>query len=197
VIRFARLLARVVGFVALLALALAGLALAIFSIGTGTSGPSLGRLATLLHLSSLRDTVGHWLAQLEAPGSVAVVAGLCGLAAVALGLLLLVGVLVPRRERLVTLDSGEAGALLARRHALAQLATTLVEQVRGVTRARVRVHPSRRAGGRLRVRAFRTQPADAQQVKQAVREQLGDLSEPFKLRVDARVALPRRSGRVQ
>ena len=53
---FARLLARVVSFVVLLALALAGLALAVFCIGTGTGGPSLAHLASLLHLASFRDT---------------------------------------------------------------------------------------------------------------------------------------------
>ena len=42
-ILFARLLARVVTFVVLVAVALAGLALAVFCIGTGTDGPSLRR----------------------------------------------------------------------------------------------------------------------------------------------------------
>ncbi len=196
-ILLARLLVRVVGFIALLALAVAGLALAVFSIGTGTTGPSLGRLARLLHLSSLRDTVGTWLGQLEASGSVAVIAGLCGLGAIVLGLLLLIGVLAPRRERLVTLSSGEAGTLFARRHPLAQLATTLVEQARGVTQARVRVRSSRRAGGRLGVRAVRTRPTDPQKVQDAVSEQLRVLTGPFKLKVDTHVALPRRNERVQ
>ena len=67
----ARLLARVVSFVVLLALALAGLALAVFCIGTGTDGPSLAHLASLLELASFRDTTGAWLSGLEAPGSVA------------------------------------------------------------------------------------------------------------------------------
>src|SRR5205807_3671923 len=118
--------------------------LAVFSIGTGTSGPSLGQLADLLHLASLRGTVGQWLVQLESPGSVAVLAGACGIGAILLGLLLLAGVLVPRRERLVTLSHGDPGTVAARRRPLAHVATTLVERERGVTEARVRVRPMRR-----------------------------------------------------
>ncbi|MBV9048767.1 MAG: hypothetical protein JOY58_10895 [Solirubrobacterales bacterium] len=191
----ARLLVRVVSFLALLALAVAGIVLAVFCIGTGTRGPSLGGLARLLHLAAFRETVGHWLGQLEGSGSVAVIAGLCGLGAILLGLLLLAGVLVPRRERLVTLARGERGVLAARRRALAQVATALVEQVRGVSQARVRVRPLRTAGGRLRVRASRTRPSDPRQVQAAVREQLRSLTEPFKLR--ARVEVARRAERVQ
>ncbi|MBV9002418.1 MAG: hypothetical protein JO304_25405 [Solirubrobacterales bacterium] len=190
----ARGLVRLVGFVALLVLAAAGLVLAVFCIGTGTSGPSLGRLAKLLHLASLRGTVGHWLGQLEAHGSVAVIAGACGFGAILLGLLLLAGVLVPRRERLVTLSRGEPGTLAARRRALAQAATTLVERVRGVTEARVRVRPRRTTGGRLSVRASHTRRADPGQVQTAVHESLGGLTEPFNLK--ARLEM-RRRGRVE
>ena len=194
-IAIARALARLVGFVMLLALAVAGLVLAVFCIGTGTSGPSLGNLAKLLHLSSLRGTVGHWLSQLEAHGSVALIALACGVGAVLLGLLLLAGLLVPRRERLVTLSRGEPGTLAARRRPLAQVATTLVERVRGVTKVRVRVRPLRRTGGRLSVKASRTRRADPGQVQAAVREALGGLTEPFKLR--ARVDVRRHGARVE
>ena len=191
----ARALVRVVSFLLLVILAVAGIALALFCIGTGTSGPSLGGLASLLDLSALRDTIGSWLTQLEAPGPVAGIAALCGLGAILLGLLLLAGILVPRRERLVTLTSGEYGTLAARRRPLAQAATALVEQVRGVSEARVRVRPRRRGGGRLAVRASRTRRVDAQQVKAAAGEQLSSLTDPFKLK--ARVDVPRRGARVQ
>jgi hypothetical protein len=176
-------------------LALGGLLLAVFSIGTGTHGPSLGGLARLLSLHSVRDTVGHWLARVEAPGSVAVIAGVCGLGAIALGLLLVAGVLVPRRERLVQLAEDERGKLAARRRPLAQLATALVEPVRGVTEARVRVRPFRRTGGRVSVRASRTAHADADEVRRAVAQQLESLTAPFKLK--ARIDVPRRGARVE
>ena len=194
-IALARVLARVVGFVVLVVLAAAGIVLAVFCIGTGTHGPSLGALARLLSLASVRDSVGHWLAKMEAPGSVAVIAGICGLGAIALGLLLIAGVLVPRRERLVQLSDDERGKLAARRRPLAQVATALVERVRGVTDARVRVRPFRRTGGRLSVRASRTRRADADEVRRAVSEQLESLTQPFKLK--ARVDVPRRAARVE
>jgi Family of unknown function (DUF6286) len=195
VIALARVLARIVGFVVLVALAAAGIVLAVFCIGTGTHGPSLGGLARLLSLASVRDSVGHRLTRLEEPGSVAVIAGLCGLGAIALGILLIAGVLVPRRERLVQLTDDEQGALAARRRPLAQVATALVEQVRGVTEARVRVRPFRRTGGRLSVRASRSRRADADEVRRAVSEKLESLTQPFKLK--ARVDVPRRGARVE
>jgi hypothetical protein len=189
-ILLARALVRLVSFVLLIVLALAGLALAVFSISTGTTGPSLGGLADVLSLASLRDTVGSWFAQLEASGSVAATAALCGLGAMLLGLVLLLGVLVPRRERLVTLDSGDQGVLAARRRPLARAATALVEQVRGVSDVHVRVRPRRRAGGRVVVRT-----SDPDQVKAAVSEQLRALTDPFELK--SRIAVPRRGTRVQ
>ena len=192
---FARLLARVVSFVVLLALAVAGLALAVFCIGTGTEGPSLAHLASLLHLASFRNTTGEWLSGLEAPGSVATIAGLCGIGAMVLGVLLLIGLLVPRRERLVTLAHDETGTLAARRRPLAQIATGLVEQVRGVTEARVRVRSRRRGGGRLAVRASRTRPTEPNEVKRTVQEQLAGLTQPFAL--TTRIEVPRRGARVE
>lgn len=191
----ARVLARVVGFVMLLVLAAAGIVLAVFCIGTGTHGPSLGGLARLLSLPSVRDAVGPWLARLEEPGSVAVIAGVCGLGAIALGLLLIAGIVVPRRERLVQLSQDEHGKLAARRRPLAQVATALVEQVRGVTEARVRIRPFRLAGGRLSVRASRSRRADADELRSAVNKQLESLTQPFQLK--ARVDVPRRSAGVE
>jgi hypothetical protein len=161
VIAVARLLVRMLGLLALIALAAGGIVLAVFCIGTGTSGPSLGRLAELLHLASLRETIGGWLGTIESPGSIGMIAGLCGAGAILLGLLLLVGVVAPRRERLVTLSRTERGVLAARRHPLAQIATVLVEQARGVAHARVRVRPQRTGGGRLAVRASRATVAGA------------------------------------
>ena len=194
-ILLARALVRLVSFLLLVILAVAGIVVAVFCIGTGTSGPSLGKLASILHLASVRDTVGHWLGQLESSGSVAVVAGLCGLGAILFGMLLLTGLLVPRRERLVTLASDGDGTLAARRRPLGQAAETLVEQVRGITHARAHVRPRRRAGGRLRVRASRTRTADPTQVSAAVNEQLRELTDPFTL--TARVEVAREAARVQ
>lgn len=99
----ARALVRLISFLLLVILAVAGIALAIFCIGTGKTGVSLGELASLLHLESLRSTVGSWLGQLQESGPIAGIAALAGLGAILLGVLLLAGLLVPRRERLVAL----------------------------------------------------------------------------------------------
>lgn len=194
-ILLARALVRLVSFVLLVILAVAGIVLAVFCIGTGTSGPSLGGLASLLSAASVRDTVGGWLGQLEASGPVAAIAALCGLGAIALGLVLLAGLLVPRRERLVTLATDSQGTLAARCRPLAQAAQALVEQVRGVTEAKVRVRARRTSGGRLSVRAAQPRPADARQVRSIILDQLRGLTDPFKLK--ARVDVARRGARVQ
>ena len=186
-ILFARAVARIVGFLLLVVLALAGLAAAVFCIGTGTTGLSLGSLARLLHLADLRDTVGLWLGQLEAPGAIAGVAALCGLGAMLLGLLLVVGVLVPRRERLVTLSDAEAGALAARRRPLAQIAQVLAEQGESVTEARARVRPRRRSGGRVSVRATRPHAVESDAVRREVEQRLSDLTGPFALSTSVQV----------
>jgi len=197
VILLARTLVRVVSFLLALALAVAGLAIAVFSIGEGTEGPTYARLAELVGLPGLRDTVGGWLGQLEAPGGVAQIAALAGLGAMLVGALLLAGVLIPRRERLVRLDAGATGALVARRRPLTQLASTLVEQVRGVTAARVKVRPRRWAGGTITVRAQRGRRAQDSDVERAVSQELSDLTEPFRLRARVRVRAAERGNRVQ
>lgn len=193
-IAFARALARLVGFLAAVALSAAGIVVAVFCIGGGRTGPSLTQGAKDAHLPQFRDTTAHWLAQIEAHGSVAVIAGLCGLGAIVLGLLLVAGIFVPRRERLVTLASEDRGTLAARRRALAQVATALVEQVTAVTSVRVRVRPRRTTGGRMSVTASRTRRSDAREVQQAARERLSNLTEPLNL--SARVEIARRAPRV-
>jgi hypothetical protein len=195
VILLARALVRLVSFLLLVILAAAGIAVAVFCIDAGTKGPSLGRLAALLHLASLRDTVGHWLGQLEAGGPVAVLAALCGLGAVLVGLLLLAGLLVPRGERLITMTSDGHGDLAARRRPLAQIAQALAEQAKGVTDVRAKARPRRRTGGRLRMQISRVRPADPGRVSREVSDRLGELTEPFKLK--ARIDVTRRGARVE
>jgi hypothetical protein len=198
VILLARTLVRIVSFLLLTLLAAAGLVIAVFSIGEGTDGLSYAQLADLLRLPELRDTVGGWLAQLEAPeGGIAQVAALAGLGAMLLGAILLAGVLVPRRERLVTLDTGKDGAVVARRRPLAQIAGTLVDQVRGVTLARVKVRPRRGTGGTIKVRAQRSRRAQDRDVERAVQEELADLTGPFRLRTRVRLQQADRGHRVQ
>ncbi len=184
-----RALARLITFLLLLLLGLAGLTVAIFSIQSGLTGLSLPQLADWSHLADLRDTVGHGLRDLET-GAVNWVAALAGLGAVLLGVLLLAGILVPRRERTVSLRTDEAGTVNARRRALGQAAESLVGQVRGIADANVKAKSRRRGGGTLRVRAHRIRAADADQLETTVVDRLTTLTGPFALnaRVDVRDA---------
>ena len=193
----ARALVRVVAFAVLLALCLAGLAAAISSIQPGTGPLSLPWLARIVHLPELRGQVGGWLADLEAAGPLAWRSALGGLAAMALGLVIVAGALVPRRERLVTLSGGADGRLTARRRALGQIAQALVEQVRGVTQATARVRPGRRRGGTIDVRADRSRSAEDGDVLAASREALAELTGAFALRAKVRTRLAEKGTRVE
>ena len=115
-----RPLARVIGVLWMLVLALFGLAVAMYCVdalvGLGSVRPD-----RLLHLPSVRDHVGHFLDQLAAPGSTAGLALLCGLGAMLLGILLLIGVIGRRKQRLVILEQdGQTGTIAARAQTAAE-----------------------------------------------------------------------------
>jgi uncharacterized protein DUF6286 len=192
-----RALLRLVTFVLLVVLAVAGLAAAVFSIQGGTGGLSLPKLAEYAQLPAVRDRTGDLLSAVEASGGVARYSLLAGALAVLLGLLLLVAALVPRRERLVELERGDDGTLNARRRPLAQAARALVEPARGVTEAKVRARARRRGGGTLRVRALRTRPAQDAAIRASIAERLQPLTQPFKLKTTVRVREADRGARVQ
>lgn len=194
-IRLLRGIDRVLAVALLLVLAVLAGAAAVFCIQGGRATLSLTHLSVLLHITDLRAIVGEFLHDLEAPGPVAIVAVLSGIGAILVGLLLLVGLLVPRRERLVALEHAEGGGTIAaRRRALARAAGALVDQVRGVSGSRVRVRPRRgRVGGRLNVVVRRAASVDEKAIKPPVEEALHALTEPFKLseRVKVRVGRDR------
>jgi hypothetical protein len=192
-----RALLRLVTFVLLVVLAVAGLAAAVFSIQGGTGGLSLPKLAEYAQLPAVRDRTGDLLSAVEASGGVARYSLLAGALAMLLGLLLLVAALVPRRERLVELERGDDGTLNARRRPLAQAARALVEPARGVTEAKVRARARRRGGGTLRVRALRTRPAQDAAIRASIAERLQPLTQPFKLKTTVRVREADRGARVQ
>lgn len=193
-----RAIVRLVTFVLLVVLAVCGLAIAIFSIGGSRNGDfNLPGLARLVHLGDLRDQVGELLHDLAGPGPVAGITALCGIGAVALGLLLLVGAVWPRRERLVILQRSEAGTLAARRRVLGRVAGTLAEQTRGVTATKIRVRPGRRRGGRLAVRADHSRIQQPQDVRQSTQLELAPLTEAFGLRARITPRLGRHGRRVE
>jgi len=190
VIVLLRALVRVVAFLLLVLLALLGLAVALAAIAPGVAADFVG-------LPQVRDAVGGWLGDLERGGRVPVIGLLVALGAVVVGLLLLVGALVPRRERLVTLRSTPHGRLGARRRALAQVARALAEQARGVTEAKVKVKPRRRGGGRLRVTAARPRPVAAKEAKRGVAAELAGLTKPFRLKARIRSRAGARGARTR
>lgn len=186
----ARTLVRLLSFVLLIVLALLGLAAAAAAVDpSGVTG--------LLGLPRLSDAVGGWLADLAADGPVALAGALAGGAAILLGLVLLIGLLAPRRERLIRLDRTDHGTLSARRRPLAHVATHLTEQARGVTGARTKVKPRRRGGGRLRVRADRPRAASTKEVEAAITANLEPLTGPFKLKAAVHTRVGGRGSRVR
>jgi uncharacterized protein DUF6286 len=190
VILLLRAVARFVVLVLLVALALVGLAAAVFSLQGGDRPLSLPGLAEHIRLPEVEETVGDYLDQLEADGPLAKASALAGAGAVLAGLLLLLGVLAPRRERLVIFDDGEAGRLGARRRTLAGVAEALAEQARGVTEAKARVRPrGRLRKGRLRVTVSHRRNYQGSEVEERVRSAVSPLVDSSGLapRVEARV----------
>jgi Family of unknown function (DUF6286) len=193
-----RAMARLVTFVLLAVLAACGLGIAIFSIGWSRTGDfHLPGLARVLHLGELRQQVGELLHDLTSPGPVAGITALCGLGGLALGLLLLVGALWPRRERLVILDRSQEGTLAAKRRVLGRVAGALAEQTRGVTATKVKVSPGRRRGGRLSVRADHTRTQEPNDVRQRTQLALAPLTEAFGLRARVQPRLGQDRRRVE
>ncbi len=194
-----RAVVRVVEMLWMLALALLGLGLAMYCfdgfISLGSARPD-----RLLALPSVRRRIGHFLDQITASGPTAGLALLCGLGAVLLGLLLLLGTLRSRRERLVVLDRSAAdGTLAARPRTLGEMSRALAALAPGATTVkRPKLKLSRRGTrGRLQVTASRTQTSDRHVVQQAVKDQLEPISGPFGLRARVRVRLGREGERVQ
>ncbi len=193
-----RALARFVVLALFVALALAGLAVAAFSIQGGDKPLSLPALAQHIRLPEAATAVGDYLDRLEAEGPLASASALAGAAAVLAGVLLLLGILAPRRELLVVLDQNESGTLRARARTLAGVAEALAEQVRGVSEAKARVRPrSRLRRGKLRVTALHPRNYQEREVEERVLGAISPLVESsgLKPRVEARVG--KRGARVQ
>jgi hypothetical protein len=192
-------LVRLVGFLWMLVLALLGLAVALYCVdalvGLGSVRPD-----RLLHLPSVRDHVGEFLGQLAAPGSTAGLALLCGLGAMVLGVLVLIGVVGRRRQHLVILEQdGQTGTIAARRRPLKDMARALAEPVHGVTSVkRPRLALSRRGQrGTLKVNATRTRIADPRELQGAVETAVKPITEPFGLTPQVRVRLGDSGNRAQ
>ncbi len=189
---------RLLTFLLLVALAVAGLLVAIFVIDTGTTDLSLPHLARILDLPDLRDRVGDYLDQLERSGPTAKLSALAGLLAIAAGVLLLLGAITPRRERLVVLAEGDDGRLAARKRPLTQVAEAETRSIRGLTDSKVRLRPSRSGhGGRIDVVGSRARTAAGKDVEKRVAQALQPLAEPFGMAPRVRTRTGDRGARVE
>jgi len=191
-----RALVRLVGFLLLAVLALAGAAIAVFCIQGGDTGLSPAALAEALRLHEWRDAIDSFLDDLEGSGALDLPALLGALGAIVVAVLLLAGALVPTRERLVSVAEGD-GRLAARRRALAEVARALGERADGVTRIKARVRPGRRRGGTVRVRADHVRPVKPEDARRAVERELAPVTDGFGLKARVRARLGERDARVQ
>jgi hypothetical protein len=194
-----RPLVRLIGFLWMLALALFGLAVAMYCVD-GLVGLGSVRPDRLLHLPSVRDHVGRFLGQLGAPGSIAGLALLCGLGAMVLGILLLIGVVGRRREHLVILEQdGQAGTIAARRRPLGAMARALAEPARGATSVKRPKFSLARRGtrGTLKLNATRTRTTDPRELQTNLEKAVEPITEPFGLTPRVRVRLGESGNRVQ
>jgi|SRR5579875_547000 len=183
-------LARLVELLLMTAIALTGLGVGLYCFSLLISlGPA--RPDRLLHLPVVRARIGHFLAQLAAPGPTATLAMLGGIAAVVIGLGLLVGLLGSRRERLLVVEDGGDGGLYVRQRTLGQMVraeTVLAPGVTAVKRPKVRLARSGRRG-HVKVLAARGSDPDPGTVDAAVHERVDPVLEPLGLRGDVRVRL--------
>jgi hypothetical protein len=196
VIVLARLLARVVGIVLMALIAAVGLAAAVFCIQGDHDTLSLSALAAHARLPLVRGNVDAFLSQLTASGSVAWLALGCGIAAIGLGLILLIGIWVTPRPRRIVLERDDMGSLGALRRPLARLAARRAEQPDEVRRARARARARRRRdGGRIHVTARAATPAGGGQARTAATASLAALDDELPLRVRVTGRRPSRRDR--
>jgi hypothetical protein len=186
VIVLLRGLLRLLGFLLLIALALVGGGFALAAL-----------LGDHLGVRLERSGVSGWLERLESGGT-QVPEALIGGGMVALGLLLLIGALAPRRERRAVLEASEHGTLDARRRVLSQMFTALAERTRGVTHARAKLRLGRRPRrGRLVVRAERPRMTQGAVVREAVQTEVAELGEAFGLKIRIQTPPDKHGQRVQ
>lgn len=175
-------------------LAVAGLALAAFSVPVGDDG--LVPLFDWARLPELRDEAGRLLADLEAPGPIAQASAAVAAAVLVLGLLLVLGA-VSGPERLLALRRDGGPRLAARRRAVRAAAAARARRVHGLSGARVGLRGRPLLPGRpvLRVRLRHSHRDRGPEIATETREALEPLAGPFGLRLRVRARLARRGRR--
>jgi hypothetical protein len=176
-----RAIVRLLTFVLLVILALAGAAALVAAVTGGD--PDVARA---LGLTAAGDAIGGFLTRLET-GRGAVLVGLLAVAAILLGLLLLIGALVPSRERKFVLLENERGRLCARRGALGDVAAALVAQPRRIAVEKVKARPARRGvGGRLVMSVASPRREAEGDITSTARQRLTPLTDRFRIRARVR-----------
>ena len=184
-------ISRLVEVLLMAAIALLGIGVGLYCL-SGLISLGSARPDRLLHLPKVRHAVGHFLAQMNAPGPVAVLGLICGIGAVVIGLLLIIGLFGSRRERLLTVEQdAERGDLYARPRTVAQMVRDVTLRTPGVTsvkRPRVRIS---RGGhhGRIKVLASRGPDSDGATVDTAIHERVDPITEGLNLNGNLRARL--------
>lgn len=194
-----RPLARLVGTLWMIVIALFGLAVALYCLD-GLIKLGSARPDRLVHSARISRHVGRFLAQITAAGSTAWLAVLCGLGAMAIGLILLLGTVRSSRQRLAVLDADSSkGTVAARPRVLGEMTRELAQATEGASRVkRPRLSLSRGGRrGRLKIRSNRTRTSDPKAVRQALVEAVTPVTEPFSLKPRVSVRLSEGRGRVQ
>lgn len=184
-------LSRLLEMLLMAAIALLGIGVGLYCL-SGLISLGSARPDRLLHLPRVRHAVGHFLVQINSPGPVAVLALICGIGAVVIGLLLLIGMFGTRRERLLTVEhDAERGDLLARPRTISGMVRDVALRTPGVTSAKrptVRVSRDGRRG-RLRVLASRGPDSDGGAVDTALHERIDPIAEGLHLKENLRARL--------
>jgi hypothetical protein len=190
-----RALARVLELAWMIALALAGLAVAAYCLD-GVIGLGSDRPDRLLRLPAARVHVGHALRRLGDPGPVAALGLIGGSLAVLVALALLAGLLVPRRPRLLLLSDEADGRLAARPRTVAAMLRERAGSVAEITRvSRPRLRTGRLVTrARLTVVPSASAEGDAGAVREQVQAALADVTEPFSVRARVAVHVARSRG---
>jgi hypothetical protein len=187
--------ARLVEMLLMAAIALLGIGVGLYCL-SGLISLGSARPDRLLHLPLVRHDVGHFLVQLAAPGPVAVLALLCGIGVALIGLLLIVGLLRSRRERLLLVEHDEQqGDLYARPRAVSGMVRDVTLRIEGVTSVkRPTVRHNRDGGhGRVKVLASRGPDSDSATVDHALHEHIDPITGSLHLKgtLRARLVQPR------
>lgn len=182
IVWIARGLTRIVALLVLIVLAIASLAVSVaVAAGAGRTADALSSLGVTDAWRSVGDALGGGTLDTQT-------VAIAGAIALAAGLILLVGSLVPRKDRDIPLK--DDSTLAVRRRALRQAVGHLAEDAPGVSDAKVRLRLRRlRHGGRVRVRAGRVARGDGAAVKAAVRERVQPVATALGLHARVRDAV--------